>query len=170
MSIFHNAIAEGRTREVHMNDVGFTSFAGAIRAIGTQNLNGCTAVSLFSPYGAILAHIPPVPYPSPDPGLGLRNLDTLMGRFITLYQQNSAMFPRGSTTIIVGGAVENRPTLDHHLSRIRVHLAGQGLEAPALRLYEVTFSGLRRPADGTVLIDSRSGAVAVYVEDRLVPV
>jgi len=79
MSIFYNAIAERRTREVHMNDVAFTPFAGAIRAIGTQNLNGCTAVALFSPYGAILAHITPVPYPSPDLGLGLRNLDTLMG-------------------------------------------------------------------------------------------
>lgn len=111
-----------------------------------------------------------MPYPSLDPGLGLRNLDALIGWFIALYQQNSAIFPRGSTTIVIRGAVENRPTLDHHLSRIRVHLAGQGLKAPALRPYEVTFSGLRRPADGTVLIDSRSGAVAVYIKDRLVPV
>ncbi|KAJ5608654.1 hypothetical protein N7528_009221 [Penicillium herquei] len=170
MTFFHNALADNRTQEVHMNEVAFTSFSGTIRAIGTQNLNGCTGVGLFSPRGAIMAHIAPVPRAGMDTRSGLDNLNLMMSRFLSIYQENAHLFPKNSTTIIVGGAVDGTVALDHHIAQIVQRLAEQGLSKPALKLYQVAFAKQRGPAAGTFLIDSRSGAVAVYVEDKLLAI
>lgn len=169
-SHFQQALLSGYTHEVPMNGVSFIPFRAGTRAIGTQNLNGCTAVGLFSNHGAILAHIPPMPYPTHDSQVGLRNLEALMVRFVSLYQTNQSLFPPGSTSLIVGGSMGSEPTMDHHIRRITAIVRGQCLSEPHLKLYNVNLSFLRRPGSGTVLIDSSSGAIAVYVEDQLVAI
>jgi Protein of unknown function (DUF3723) len=50
-SRFHLALANGQAYEVGMNCVQFLQFApNGMRAIGTQNLNGCTAVAIVSSF------------------------------------------------------------------------------------------------------------------------
>ena len=148
-----------------MNHVIFVPFQGQIRAIGTQNLNGCTAVAIISPLGAILAHIPPMPYPSQDPNIGMQNLIRLMDQLLSLYRTHAYAFPTGGTSLVVGAYHGGSPALPHHLQQIRSILLAQGL-IPLLRMYNVTLGGHRGPAEGTVFIDARTGEVTVYVEDQ----
>lgn len=74
---FHAAIEVGETYEVGMNHVQraiFDPTVNSLRAIGTRNLNGCTAVAIISPLAAILAHIPPQPYATTNLGAGMQNV------------------------------------------------------------------------------------------------
>lgn len=152
-----------------MNQVQFTAFIpNSIRAIGTRNLNGCTAVAVVSPLGAILAHIPPLPYSTQDPNAGLQNVQAKMGEVVFLYQQNQAFFPPGRSSLIVGAIFGDAVALPDHLNCIRGLLAQNGL-TPSLALYEVTGGGHLDAAKGTVFIDARQGSPFVYVEDRQVP-
>ena len=162
-SRFHLVEEANRVVEVRMNDVRFISFRDGIRAIGTQNLNGCTAVGPFSPAGAIMTHIPP----NPDPGLAIANLRRLMGQFISLYHQHLAQFPNAATTIVVGAVYEEMPALEDHLAEIDIILSRERIILIPWT-YNVRPSDEREPVEGTFLIDASSGAVAVYVDDNLV--
>jgi hypothetical protein len=164
-SYLHIALAQQQSWEVAMNQVIFAPFQNPRRAIGTQNLNGCTAVAVISQYGAILAHIPPAPYPTHDPHLGIQNLERLMNQLVSLYHTHAYAFPAGGTSLVVGAFYGGSPALPHHLERIRSILLAQGL-TPLLRMYNVTLGGHPGPAQGTVFIDARSGRVTVYVEDQ----
>jgi hypothetical protein len=64
VSRFQAAINTGQTYAVGMNHVQLLIFnLSPVRAIGTRDLNGCTAVAIISPLAAILAHIPPPTIP-----------------------------------------------------------------------------------------------------------
>ncbi|KAJ5963497.1 uncharacterized protein N7479_003373 [Penicillium vulpinum] len=132
-SRFHRALNARQVLEVPMDDVRFISFNAQIRSIGTQNLNGCTAVGLFSPAGAIMTHIPP----NPDPRLGIANLRRLMGQFILLYHQHLAEFPSDVTSIVVGGTYRGTMALEDHLTEIRSILSREGI-SPGFRSYSVS--------------------------------
>jgi hypothetical protein len=56
------SIAQGTAYEVEMNEIKFLPFGeNGLTSIGTANLNGCSAVMVLSNFGAILAHIAPLP-------------------------------------------------------------------------------------------------------------
>ncbi|KAJ9400281.1 hypothetical protein DTO282F9_2749 [Paecilomyces variotii] len=69
-SLFEQALGRGQAYEVHMNKVGSVSFDQAPKAIGTKNLNSCSAVMMVSVKGAILGHISPLPTITNDPSAG----------------------------------------------------------------------------------------------------
>lgn len=165
MSQFQVALSQQSAWEVGMNQVIFAPFQGRRRAVGTRNLNGCTAVAIFSQHGAIMAHIPPMPYPTSDPNVGMQNLERLMNQLISLYRTHASAFPTGGTSLVVGAYYQNSAALPHHLERIRTILSGDRL-IPLLRMYNVTLGGHQGPAQGTVFIDASSGQAAVYVEDQ----
>jgi hypothetical protein len=167
-SRFHSALASGQAYEVGMNRVRFLQFTlNNIRAIGTQNLNGCTAVAIVSPFAAILAHIPPMPYPTSDPNVGMANLQTQMAAVFTLYGQNRTLFPTGTTSLVVGATIEGEIALDHQIAYVRQTLTQRQL-THHFAVYPVTMGGHGTPAQGTVFIDARQGqgTPQVYVEDQ----
>jgi hypothetical protein len=167
-SRFHAALQAQQTYEP-MNEVWFRQFIpNGIRAIGTRNLNGCTAVAIVSPFGAILAHIPPQPYLTTDPQAGIQNVRAKMMEVVAHYQQNQALFPPGRSSLVVGAIFGGSVALPEHISVIRGILHQYGL-VPGLAFYEVTAGGHPTPAKGTVFIDARQGLPLVYVEDRDVP-
>lgn len=148
-----------------MNQVLFVPFQGPIRAVGTQNLNGCTAVAIISNYGAILAHIPPLPYVTTNPHVGMQNLQARVAEMMAAYQQHVDYFPAAASSLVVGAFFGGQAALPHHLEHIRVSLTQRGL-IPRLRLYQVTAGGHPTPAQGTVFIDARWGPPVVYVENQ----
>lgn len=168
MSYFQNALNQLATWEVGMNQVLFVPFNDEIGALGTQNLNGCTAVVIASPKGAILAHIPPIPYPTFDSTIGMQNLDRLMDQMISLYCMHATMFSFTETAaLIVAPYYEGELALEHHLHRIESILQANALP-PFVNLYSVSLGGHTKPADGTVFIESWPQQVSVYVEDNTV--
>lgn len=77
---------------VEMGDVDFVDFDVKL-AIGTGGLSGCSVALVASPYGAILAHIPPRPnLSSSDPHAGDANTAQVMAAFYQLYQDNISYF------------------------------------------------------------------------------
>src|SRR5689334_18356023 len=89
ISRFQAAINASQTYEVEMNQVQLLIFnLRPLQAIGTRNLNGCTAVVIISPFAAILSHIPPQPYLTEHPGVGMQNVRARMEEVLSLYRQN----------------------------------------------------------------------------------
>ncbi|KAF2793656.1 hypothetical protein K505DRAFT_189519, partial [Melanomma pulvis-pyrius CBS 109.77] len=85
---------------VAMNEVEFVAFSQK-SAIGTRDLAGCSVVVIASAYGAILAHIPPRPIPNTsDPYAGDQNVQRLMERVGSLYDQQRNYFPNTDTYAI----------------------------------------------------------------------
>ncbi|KAJ9386284.1 hypothetical protein DTO063F5_3798 [Paecilomyces variotii] len=169
-SLLHAALSNHQAYEVGMNEVQFLPFTpSGIRAIGTQNLNGCTAVAIVSPFGAILAHIPPIPYPTTDPNVGIANLQAKMATVLSYYDQHPTIFPPGSTSLVAGATIEGEIALEHHIIYIRQTLVQRQL-TQHFAIYTVTLGGHGTPAQGTVFIDARQGqgTPQVYVEDRRV--
>lgn len=54
---------------VDMNEVCFAAFQ-QFPAIGTKNLGACSVAIVASKFGAVLAHISPLPHPTADPHAG----------------------------------------------------------------------------------------------------
>ena len=149
-----------------MNQVRFTQFS-AVQAVGTQNLNGCTAVAVVSNFGTILAHIPPLPFPTPNPDAGIQNLRARMAEVVTLYQHYQNLFPPGAASLVVMAIFGGQIALPDHIHETRQILSQYNL-TPKFSVYEVTQGGHPGPAAGTVFIDARQGQPVVYVEDRQV--
>jgi hypothetical protein len=167
-SRFHAALQAHQTYEVGMNEVRFCPFPPhGIRAIGTQNLNACTAVAVISPYGAILA--PPQPYPTSDPHIGQLNVRAKMMEVINYYHQNQALFPPQSSSLVVGAIFAGEPALPDHLHMVPGILNQYGLVAN-LAYYHVTGGEHPTSAQGTLFTDARQGLPLVYVEDRHIPI
>jgi len=137
-------------------------------AIGTRDLNSCTAVAIVSPYAAILAHINPWPYPSTDPGARIQNVQDRMNEMMNLYRRYLTCFPLHQTySIVVGGTYNNNFVLYDQVNWIRDMLRRDNLE-PMMEEYEVHQHGHSGPAQGAVFIDARSGSPVVFVEDKIV--
>ena len=169
-SRFRAARTARQTHEVVMDTVKLLVFSQDPNrpAIGTKDLNSCTAVAIVSPYAAILAHIPPQPYPTDDPNLGMWNVQSRMNGVIHLYHHNRAYFPPNRTySIVVGGTYNSDFVLYDQVKQIRDMLRQNHLE-PMMKVYEVHLNGHASPAQGTVFIDARSGSPIVFVEDEII--
>lgn len=95
---------------VPMGEFQFVSFS-QMTAIGTRNLGSCSVVLIASQYGAILAHIPPLPSQasssastsmSLDPYAGDNNVRALMDQVKQLYHyyQSYNYFPASNAHIV----------------------------------------------------------------------
>ncbi|KZF20701.1 hypothetical protein L228DRAFT_284646 [Xylona heveae TC161] len=161
--------ASGRIRLVAMDDVQFAAFSQQLSAIGTRDLAGCSVVAITSPYGAILAHIPPVPYATQDPYAGDRHVQEMMIRVQSLYTQHRSYFP-AANTFVVCAVYEGEVALPDQKRIIETHVQQMGLTFRPV--HYVTPRNPLNPGHGTVLVDAVnvSGQMpAVYIEDRPVP-
>lgn len=156
--------ASGSVTVVPMGDVQFVSFQ-QIPAIGTSDLGSCSVVVIASAYGAILAHIPPLPLQqSPDPFAGDNNVRYMMDRVAGLYQHYRNYFPSADTSVICAwfrGAV----ALPHQMEIMSSSLRQMGLN-PRITTYHVP-GNRSLPGQGTVIVISgaNQGRPQIYVED-----
>ena len=166
--LFEQAVADGRAIEVHMDEVIFVDFArGSVRCVGTAQLNGLTAVAIASPYGAILAHIPP--HPDRDrnnPYAGDNHVEEKMREFISLYRQFQSYFPTGMSTWVVSPMYQGKIALPDQRDIIESKLQEVGLAPGDSTYFVVRSTDPRGPGKGTVLIDATGDIPIVYVEDR----
>lgn len=151
---------------VPMGRVMFISFRNT-SAIATEHLGSCSVVVIASVYGAILAHIPPLPNEvTTDPYAGDRQAQSFMGQVANLFQQNISFFPSPQGVVVCAmynGAVAlptQRDIMSSSLQRM-------GLR-PTVRTYNVpayqNFAGR-----GTVIAFGPSPTnpqPLIYVEDR----
>ncbi|PYI02689.1 hypothetical protein BO78DRAFT_389980 [Aspergillus sclerotiicarbonarius CBS 121057] len=91
-----NLEGTSNTQDIAMNEVAFVPFRRELRIFRIQPLNGSTVVVMLSTHGAILANIPPLPYLTHDPNIGLQNLDRRMDEFLALYEEYMAESQGGS--------------------------------------------------------------------------
>ncbi|KAK2751122.1 hypothetical protein FQN57_000197 [Myotisia sp. PD_48] len=170
-SLFYDAIKEGSTHEVMIDQVMFVDFTDpdSKKAIGTANLNASTAVAVVSPFAAILADIAPLPRKTSDPFAGLQHVQNKMEEVISLYQMNIASFPPGKASIVVGARHNDALALPDHVDRVKEILEKNGI-AYITEEYDVSLQGHATVAQGTVFIDAKRKNCfpLVYVEDRLV--
>lgn len=90
---------QNRVEEVRMGAVKFVSFQQK-PAIGTAGLGACSAVVIASTYGAILAHIPPLPSATPDPRAGDTNARSMKMQVKSFYDNNRNFFPSATTRVM----------------------------------------------------------------------
>lgn len=168
--LFEQAMNSNDVIEVHMDEVRFVDFAqGSIHGVGTAQLNGCTAVAIASPFGAILAHIPP--HPNSDRNnlyAGDRHVEEKIKEFISLYRRFQSYFPPGMTTWVVSPMYQGEIALPDQRNIIERRLHEVGLTAGDSTYFVVRSTDPRGPGKGTVFIDARGEAPIVYVEDRRV--
>lgn len=164
-SVFAQALANSEALEVPMDVIGLVSFSDgqATKAIGTNNLNGCTAMIAVSTNSAVLAHIAPLPGPTNEPYAGVNHVRE------NLYSTKFRMSPEVKKFSIVCGMHLNEIALPDQKELIRAILL-ENLEynpRPKVIPYQISTSGHDLVARGTILVDERDmHQPKVYVEDR----
>lgn len=165
-------MASGATLEVAMNEVRVVSFqTGPYKCIGTRNLNGCTAVTIVSPYAAILAHIAPraLDADSNDIDAGDNNCKAKMDQVVAFYNQYNQFFPPGRTTWVISALYRGQPALPDQRRIIEEKLQQAGLAYANAMYLVLEANEPRGPEKGTVLVDATNGGQPiVYVEGEAV--
>ncbi|KAH8430015.1 uncharacterized protein LDX57_007686 [Aspergillus melleus] len=171
-SRFQDALHMQEAVQVYPNRVVAMQFSRTHRmnSIGTSNLNGGLVVLMVSDWAAVLAHIPPLPYPTRDPRAGLNNVRNRMDDFVDEYYRYYQSLPHShSRTYIVVPLYQGRMALPNHRDTAADELNRNGLPQPRIVYYEVRRGGGGHFASGSVFIDGRDrGRPEVYVEDRRV--
>lgn len=153
--------AENKVEEVRMGAVKFVSFQQK-DAIGTAGLGSCSAVVLASTLGAILAHIPPLPFQSPDPHAGDVNAQRMMSQVQILYNNNRNYFPLATTRVICA-VYMGQVALPSQVQIMKNSLQAIGL-TPILKQYSVP-GNPNVPGQGTVVVTS--GPVVYHDDVRI---
>ena len=165
-------MASGTTLEVAMNEVRVVSFqTGPFKCIGTRNLNGCTAVTIASPYAAVLAHIAPRAFDADpnDVDAGDNNCKAKMDQLVGFYNQYKQFFPPGRTTWVISALYRGQPALPDQRRIIEEKLQQADLTFVDTMYLVLEANEPRGPEKGTVLIDARNeGQPMIYVEGQVV--
>lgn len=150
---------------VPTGNVQFVSFDD-IPAIGVEGLGGCSVVVIASAYGAILAHIPPLPLQQPSPDfLGHSNVQSMMAQASALYYyyKKHDFFPHAET-VIVCAWLRGEMGVPEQLELMRESLHEIGHQ-PTIRTYAVPRTGnVNVPGQGTVVVTQGTDHALVYVE------
>ncbi|KAE8352234.1 hypothetical protein BDV28DRAFT_161896 [Aspergillus coremiiformis] len=172
-SLLQQALLNREALEVPMNSAGFVSFLDGqrIKSIGTQNLNGCTAVMLVSTRGAILSHISPLPGPTNNPHAGRQHVRENMVNFLELYRDKKEFRkgPEEKKSGIVCGILYSGKIALPDQGELIASVLLENLEdnpRPKVIPYQVNTDGHSQDASGTVFIDGRHSVPKVYVEDN----
>jgi len=169
---FYQAQAEGVLLAVPMDSVRFLEFRKnpvRLSCLGTESLNGCSAVIIVSVSGAILAHIPPRPNSDmSDPLAGDRNVQQKMEDIANLYLRFACHFTSKMDNWVFSAVYENEIALQDQRVIIERNLQSMGLAYTRLVYNVLAVDETRFPGQGTVLIDGTGPTPKVYVEDKLV--
>lgn len=137
---------------VPTGEVYFVDFR-QLRAIGARDLGSCFVALVASPYGAILVHIPPLPWgheqslaPASassssksklDPYAGDKNVQEMMDRFKEVYRQALHLFPMPtSSSHVVCAIYQGEVALPDQLAIMEGAFREMGLE-PSTHTYNV---------------------------------
>jgi len=163
----------GQVLVVPMGQVLFVNFR-EMPVIGTCNLGSCSVAVIASQYGAILAHISPLPPTASgvwaDPYAGDNNARRMMDRVHELYILHRDFFQASNTrTYVVSAWYNGAVALPYQLAIIQDRFRQMQLE-PSRHKYVVP-GNRAMDGQGTVLVASPpelSWQPSVYVEDELV--
>lgn len=152
---------------VGMGEVNFVDF-GVVSAIGTYGLNSCSVSLVASPYGAILAHIPPRPnLTDNDPYAGDNNTRAIMAEFAVLYTTYIDYFPAAESHIICATML-GQVQLAAQLAIMQQAFLDMGLAAE-VHYYDIPVDH-EKTGEGTVVVISPGPGLdpLIYIQDELV--
>lgn len=151
-------------QEVPMGGVQFAAFQ-QMQAIGTSGLGSCSAVIIASRYGAILAHIPPLPSATQAPGAGDTNARFMMSQVQAHYNANRNYFPSSETRVICATYM-GQVALSSQVEIMKGSLQALGL-VPVVKYYTVPVNP-NIPGQGTVVVTSGANGPLMYHDDALI--
>ncbi|KAK1082678.1 hypothetical protein LTR48_006828 [Friedmanniomyces endolithicus] len=161
----------GKLLEVNMNDVGILLPQDRVRtSIGTQRLNGCTAIVVLG-QAIIIAHIAPLPPGSsttrpPSVTAGDRHFNQMMDDVQTLLMINRAYFPPRTTAWGIFGKFEGS-SMKEKEDITTQRFAALGLTSRHI-YYNVQLAQTRtKAAAGEVAVVRNDQVAALYVEDEV---
>ncbi|KAL4880561.1 hypothetical protein BJY04DRAFT_219030 [Aspergillus karnatakaensis] len=108
----------------------------------------------MSQYGAIFAHIPPLPHITDDPHAGDSNVRRMMTLVKSTHDRYRAHFPTAATSIVCA-LFNGEVLLQDQVDIMRASLQEMGY-SPSIRQYVVPID-TRRPGQGTAMARFRTG-------------
>jgi hypothetical protein len=145
-----------------MNDLGILLPGSGKTAIGTQDLNGCTAIVILGD-AILVAHISPPTDPWPA---GQDHLERHMSGITNFLTRHRNYFPEHTTTWGFFGAIDGNPT-PGVVETVTTHLSRDGLLVQP-RIYKAAPGGSRGLAAGELIAAFRSNAIELYFKTTLV--
>ena len=162
---------QGQLQLVPMNKARHLKFDPKTKmCLGTEDLNGCTAVVILSKNAAILGHFPPRPESaSATTTAGDAHIKAKMNEVRALLRQHLQDFAQkpGSTGIIAYAVYMGATDLESQKDIIEAQFKEWKLQFKAVAYPVLGKHQPRSPAKGTVLIVPKDGGASVYVEDKL---
>lgn len=153
-----------------MNNVEYLRFQpGGKIFLGTEDLNGCTAVVIVSKNAAILGHISPRPSgQSIGQATGDAHMRAKMQELPILLSQHLSEFKQGTGGVVVYAIYMGAVALNDQKKLIEDPFKSWKLPFESVSFPVLKPGQPRPPAKGTVLIDAGGEAPVVWVEDMLV--
>ncbi|KAI7205978.1 hypothetical protein KC343_g7726 [Hortaea werneckii] len=148
--------------EVGMNDLQILLPGLGKKAIGTRNLNGCTAVAILGD-ALLVAHISPRADPRSP---GEDHLKRHLASISSLYTRYRNYFPEHTTTWTFFGTLGGSP-MQHVVNEVQAHLKRDGLHAKP-NFYPVAPATTKGLAAGEMIAAIRPKAVELYFEKCLI--
>lgn len=148
--------------EVGINDLQILLPGSRKIAIGTRNLNGCTAVAILGD-ALLVAHISPRADPrSPGEDHLKRHLDSIT----SLYTRYQKYFPKHTTTWAFFGTLGGSP-IQNVVKTVQTHLNRDGLRVQP-KSYQVAPANTKGLSAGETIAAIRTDAIELYFEKSLI--
>lgn len=136
------------------------------RAIGAINVNGGIAVAIITKWCAIVANIPPQPYPTYNSITGIMNLKARMNEMQQMYLHTQPQFFSNCQVevVILAPHCFGESLLPDHVATIKSELVA--IELAPIVVYYVPVAGGRpvRIFPGVLFIDGRQEYTCIYVD------
>lgn len=160
----------GKLQVVKMNSVEYMRFQpGGKIFLGTEDLNGCTAVVIVSKNAAILAHISPRPSgQNTNQATGDTHVKAKMQQLRNLLGQHLNDFKQGTGGVVVYAVYMGEVALRDQKDIIEAQFKSWKLPFQSASYPVLQPGAPRPPAKGTVLVDAGGEAPVVWVEDKAV--
>lgn len=158
---------ENDVQVVPMDGVAI-NFFNFKRAIGTEGLSACSVVVIASSNCAILAHIQPMPWPTPpDPSdFGDAYVHQMMDQVRNIYNSYRAWFSSPTTRLICVQNEYGAVAMPEHQGIMINALQEMGL-VPILKYYRLPV-GPRIPGQGTVVVEGGSHGPVIRHDDFII--
>ena len=148
--------------EAGMNDLDILLPGTRKRAIGTRNLNGCTAIAILG-NALLVAHI----FPRGDPkSPGEEHLKRHLSSIISLYTQYENHFLKYMTTWAFFGTLGGS-LMRSVVETVKTHLSRAGLLVQP-KFYQVAPANTRGLSAGEMLAAIRGNEIELFLERNLV--
>ena len=157
-----------RLQVVKMNSVEYMRFQPGVKTfLGTEDLNGCTAVVIVSKDAAILGHISPRPSGQiTSEATGDAHMRSKMQELRTLLHQHLSDFKQGTGGVVVYALYMGEVALSDQKRIIEDQFKSWKLPFTSVSYPVLKPGEPRSPAKGTVLIDAGGEALIIWVEDK----